>query len=117
MITRRRIAQALIVVALASVFLPWFDGVSGSGSGIAQTSGTLTLFGCVAGLGLSQYGVRAAWMAPAFAAAVMWRDVIRAGDIAGVDVAFGLWIGGVAATLAAALLIVDYLAAIRRPSE
>ena len=103
---------ALALTALTTL-LTWTsrDGVGTWGLG--HDDGFLVVLAAVVGIALVSYGIKAAWIAPGFIAALLIRDInrVRATDF---DVGTGLWAGLALALLAAVLLIGDLLLAIQR---
>ncbi len=105
-------------MAVVGVFLNWIDpGTTAPGVesrlGIEEDDGFLVIVVAVIGVALAFSGVRAAWIAPAFGAAIAIRDATRVDDNPTTEVGFGLWITSVAFAIAAGLLIVDLVREIR----
>jgi len=115
--TRRRIAQAGVLLAAIAVFLPW----ESSGSGFSSVAGTETNAGrmafivALATVALVQIRWRPAWIGAGFVVAVGGRAIL---DLSGSDtsgIGWGLWLCPLAALSAAVLLIWDMFAGVRAP--
>ena len=105
---------ALALTALTTL-LTWTSRDGVDSWGLAHDDGFLVILAAVVGTALVSYGIRAAWIAPGFIAALLIRDInrVRATDF---EVGIGLWAGLALALLAAVLLIGDLLLGIERPA-
>lgn len=83
-------------IGLASVFLPWIDGATGSRIGLTQPDGWLTLLiGAVATI-LAWYEIRAGWIAAGFLTVLLGRNILVLAQAESAAPGFGLWVGAVA---------------------
>jgi hypothetical protein len=83
-------------IGLASVFLPWIDGATGSRIGLTQPDGWLTLLiGAVATI-LAWYEIRAGWIAAGFLTVLVGRNILVLAQAESAAPGFGLWVGAVA---------------------
>ena len=110
---RTRVIRVLIVLSILSTFLPWFIEPDESVVGLADTSGQLAALAAAIGLITQSRELRAGWIGPAFAAAVMVRSIIAIGRSDETDLGVGLGVGAVAAAAAAILMIWELLTNIR----
>ena len=93
--------------------LPWLVDDGGSQLGLDQPDGRLTIVVGTLALILAWYQVRIGWMAAGFLAAVLIRDIYLASQLGSVSAGYGLWLGAVAFTVAAALQVVRLVRNIR----
>ena len=94
-------------IGLASVFLPWIDGDSGSRIGLTQPDGWLTLLiGAVATI-LAWFKIRAGWIAAGFLTVLLGRNILILQRSESAAPGLGLWIGAVAFLAAAVLQLIE----------
>lgn len=98
---------------MVSVFLPWLVDDTGSYLGIDQPDGRLTLAVGLVGLILAWYKVRIGWMAAGFVGAVLIRNLFLLNDLDSASAGFGLWLGAISFTIAAALQLTRLIQSVR----
>ena len=98
---------------MGSVLLPWLVDDGGAYLGIDQPDGRLTVIVGIGALILAWYQIRIGWTAAGFLAAVLIRDLYLASQLGSVSAGYGLWLGAVAFTVAAALQVVRLVRNIR----
>jgi len=97
--------------------LVWTSSSSGVDTwGLGHNDGFVVVIGAIIGIALIAYGIKAAWIAPAFLAMVQMRDIsrVRSTDF---DVGLGLWLGLGLALVATVLLIADLIFGIQEAAR
>lgn len=105
---RTRVIRVLILLAIASTFLPWSTG-DGPSTGLASGDGLVAAIAAATGLFLHVLRMRFAWIGPAFAAVAMF-DVASDERAASTPVPL---VGAVVAAVAAVLMMVQIVREIR----
>jgi len=109
-------AVGILVLTALTTFLPWTskDGVDTWGLG--HDDAFLVLAACGVGVAMVNSRIKAAWIAPGFAAVVQIRDINRVRDT-DFDVGLGLWLGTALALAAVFLLLADLILGIQRSAS
>ena len=95
-----------LAVGLASVFLPWIDGASGSRIGLTQPDGWLTLLiGAVATI-LAWFQIKSGWIAAGFLAVLLGRNILILQRSDSAAPGIGLWLGALGFLAAAVLQLI-----------
>lgn len=110
-------AQACLVVAVVSLLLPWETGVAESSTGFGVDDGKVTFLALLITLVLIQVKFRPAWTGAGFVVAVCGRAILNLSDSGPPDVGIGPWIVGLAALIAAALLLWELFAGVAAPTD
>ncbi len=95
------------------MLLPWLQGGAGSGIGISQPDGLLTLIVGAGAMWTAWRGLSAGWIVSGFLAVVLGRDISRLFDNPDVGPASGLWIGATAFAAASIMQLVGLGARVR----
>lgn len=114
-LTRVRLAQVCLVIAVVSLLLPWEAGDTET-TGFGVNDGQVAFLALLVTLVLIGVKFRPAWTGAGFVAAVAGRAVLNLSDSGPPDLGIGVVIVALAALAAAILLLWDLFAAVSATS-
>ena len=114
-LTRAHLAQLCLVIAVASLLLPWETGDTET-NGFGVNDGQVAFLALLITFVLIRVKFRPAWCGAGFVAAVAGRAMLNLSDSGPPDLGIGVIIVAAAALAAAVLLLWDLFAAVSAPS-